>query len=363
MSSYRALFLIVLSIWFKGVYGQSSEILQFNETTFDFGTIKEEDRFAEHEFLFTNVSPEPIKILRVTASCGCTTPGWSQDTIASGETGFIKARYSTSNRPGPFNKNLTVMVAGSGKPIRLFIKGVVKPQPKTVAEKYPVSIGDLGFEMKIFNLGMVKTTDSATVASFKIYNHGLKDLTFKDLIETPSHISMEFSTPVLKSKEEGEIILHYDAKGLNDYGFMNHNITFYTDEEVNPMKAISVYATVQEYFPPMTAEELKNAPSISLSKTNHDFGTLKAGAESEVTLQITNNGKEPLIIRKVASNCDCLLGIVKKEKIKPGKSADLLIRLNTTDRQGNQNKSLSIINNDPKKPVIRVMVQANVSEN
>ena len=76
---------------------QVVEPLLFREKVYDFGEIDENKGNADHEFLFTNNAARPVKILSVSASCGCTTPGWSKDPIAPGKTGFIKASFDPYN--------------------------------------------------------------------------------------------------------------------------------------------------------------------------------------------------------------------------------------------------------------------------
>ena len=53
------------------------------------------------------------------ASCGCTTPRWTQDEIAPGGAGEVQAAYSTRGRPGPFHKTITVQYESSEQPIVL----------------------------------------------------------------------------------------------------------------------------------------------------------------------------------------------------------------------------------------------------
>src|SRR5690349_3592189 len=86
---------------------QQAPQLQFGEETYNFGTIGELKGPVVHEFVFTNNSSRPVKILKVQASCGCTTPAWSKEIVKPGGQGFIQARYDPKGRPGFFTKSLT----------------------------------------------------------------------------------------------------------------------------------------------------------------------------------------------------------------------------------------------------------------
>ena len=53
------------------------------------GRITEGDSIT-YTFNFKNKGNLPLKILSVNASCGCTTPKWSQELVQPGKKGFIK---------------------------------------------------------------------------------------------------------------------------------------------------------------------------------------------------------------------------------------------------------------------------------
>ena len=82
------------------------EFVQFKETTFDFGNIKQSNP-AMHVFEFKNVGDRDINLQNVAASCGCTTPNWKGGVYKPGETGQITATYNAASEGG-FNKSVTV---------------------------------------------------------------------------------------------------------------------------------------------------------------------------------------------------------------------------------------------------------------
>ncbi len=96
-----------------------------NEKVHDFGTIKEKDGNVTTVFVLTNLNKEPLVINNVRTSCGCTTPEWTKEPIATGAQGHVKAIYAAAGRPGPFEKTITVDTNGSPNSISLTIKGTV----------------------------------------------------------------------------------------------------------------------------------------------------------------------------------------------------------------------------------------------
>ncbi len=109
-----------------------NEVMKFDNEEHNFGTI-EEGAEAKHVFKFVNYSKEPIVIQSARASCGCTTPSYSKEPVKPGATGTITAVYSTKNRPGSFNKTVTVSTNMGNKILK--ISGKVNPQPKSSAPK------------------------------------------------------------------------------------------------------------------------------------------------------------------------------------------------------------------------------------
>ncbi|WP_276133591.1 DUF1573 domain-containing protein [Polluticoccus soli] len=104
------------------------EDVVFATETHDFGTIPEGPA-AEYEFSFTNKGKEPLIIQQVHASCGCTTPSYSKEPVLPGQTGKVKASYSTVGRPNAFTKTITV-VSNAGTKM-LTIKGEVEKAPES----------------------------------------------------------------------------------------------------------------------------------------------------------------------------------------------------------------------------------------
>lgn len=99
------------------------EVVKFKETTHDFGKIKQGVPVT-FDFGFANVSAKPVVIESATASCGCTTPVKPEAPVGKGKNDKITAGFNAA-APGPFNKTITVKVAGVDQPVELKITGEV----------------------------------------------------------------------------------------------------------------------------------------------------------------------------------------------------------------------------------------------
>lgn len=111
----------------------SAQTITFDRTTWDYGKIKpgsDGHRF----FTVKNTGDKPLIISKVQASCGCTTPEWSQEPILPGKTAQIKVGYNTNIvDPNGFNKIIEVY-SNDPKNSRsvISIKGTVDPNaPET----------------------------------------------------------------------------------------------------------------------------------------------------------------------------------------------------------------------------------------
>lgn len=102
---------------------KAEDVVNFKELTYDFGKIKQGVPVT-HDFPFVNKSDGPVVIESATASCGCTTPTKPEGAIGKGKEDKIVAGFNAA-APGPFNKQITVKVAGIDYPVTLKITGEV----------------------------------------------------------------------------------------------------------------------------------------------------------------------------------------------------------------------------------------------
>jgi archaellum component FlaG (FlaF/FlaG flagellin family) len=119
------------------------EVIQLKEAAHDFGKIPQ-GRPANYTFEIVNTGKEPLKLDNVQASCGCTTPQWSKDPIAPGETSKILVGYNAYTE-GYFEKTITIQYNQNQSKV-LTIKGTVykappAPAPENASVKLLKSIG------------------------------------------------------------------------------------------------------------------------------------------------------------------------------------------------------------------------------
>ncbi len=98
-SSFPLFFLIfcatVTAFAQKKITEPPAEPLQLKELKYDFGKIPQ-GRPVIHNFEGVNKGKSPLMLNSVEASCGCTSPEWTQEPIAAGATSVIKVGFNAA---------------------------------------------------------------------------------------------------------------------------------------------------------------------------------------------------------------------------------------------------------------------------
>lgn len=111
--------------------------IEFTETSFDFGEIKQGD-VVEHTFVFKNVGDNDLILKKVKPTCGCTALDWPKEAVKPGETGEIQTRFNSRGKMGKQYKYFTVEYNGSPAVERVAFTGnVVAPPPPPAPKTAP----------------------------------------------------------------------------------------------------------------------------------------------------------------------------------------------------------------------------------
>ncbi len=326
---------------------QDRPVITFSEGSFDFGTISESDGPASHTFQFTNTGKVPLVLSNVETSCGCTTPQWSKQPIIPGMKGIIKVEYDPANRPGPFTKTITIKSNAVTPVVTLSIRGNVTPKLQKPEDRYMFKIGDLMLQTNHASFGMV-LKGQVKDTTVEVYNPSQKPINveFKNV---PSHLSVRMEPAVLKPREKGKIVLHYDSNKLNDWDYVIDRLILIVNGQQPTNNLLTVTSLIREDFSHLTAADLAKAPRVKFSSNTFNFGTISQEKPVEHNFVLTNTGKSNLIIHKVRASCGCTAVNPEKKVIAPGESTSIKAIFNPAGKQGDQKKSITVITNDPKE--------------
>lgn len=341
-------------------FAQAVEPLTFRERVHDFGQVLESKGPVSHDFTFTNTSPRPVTIVNVIASCGCTTPGWTKEPVAPGKTGTVKASFHPAGRPGYFNKTLTVVTDVQAATVVLQLTGTVLGEVMIDTNEFPVAIGNLRLKSKSFSLGSVYVNAEPRVKDFGVLNAGETTMKFLG-VRAPEYIKVDFFPTSLAQGKQGLVQITYDAKKRNTYGFYSDNVLLLTDDPSEPEKSVTVFASMEDYFPAPTAEDLRTAPQAMLAEQTIDAGQYPPGTTLERSVSLYNRGKKELKIKALVGNCSCITASADKSSLKAGDSTRIRIQFKPQTRGGTQQKAVNIYTNDPRAPVQTVSVSVYIN--
>jgi hypothetical protein len=109
---------------------------------------------------------------------------------------------------------------------------------------------------------------------------------------------------------------------------------------------------------PGSGEESQMRPKTKMKfeTMEHNFGRMKEGDKREYDFAFTNAGKEDLIIEDCKGSCGCTVPEWPKDPIKPGQSAAIKVKFDSTKKEKDQEKSVTITaNTEPDlKTVIKI---------
>lgn len=100
-------------------------IMDFKESEFNFGTIKEGE-VIKHDFIFNNTGTSPVILSQVSASCGCTTPSYTSEPVLPGKEGKISVEFNSAGQVGQQQKIISIASNAESKVMTVQLRGTVE---------------------------------------------------------------------------------------------------------------------------------------------------------------------------------------------------------------------------------------------
>ncbi len=109
-----------------------------------------------------------------------------------------------------------------------------------------------------------------------------------------------------------------------------------------------------------TASAQFQGPKIYSPVSKYDFGSVEQGIMVKHKFVLVNNGDQNLVIDRVVSSCGCTAAEPEKKELKPQETTSLAVEFNTTGREGDQIKTISVLSNDPNNPLFQFTINGKV---
>jgi hypothetical protein len=336
--------------------------MQLSATEHDFGTFKEEAGRQTFDFIVTNTGTDPLVIQNVVASCGCTTPEWTKQPIPAGAKGKVTAIYDPKDRPGAFNKTLSVYSNSKPEVVVLTIKGDVTPREKTVEELFTFPVGALRFESNHLAFTNVKKNEKK-IRIMQLINTSSAPVKLEfDVL--PPYLALKANPETLKPGQKGLVEGTYDATKNQGWGNVSDMVKIKLNGVAQENVFYYVSANLVEDFSSLSKEELANAPVFKIASTTYDLGKIKGSTQNEVEFKFTNEGKSDLLLRNIRATCGCT-AIQQGNQgvgIKPGESSSIKAVFNSGSYKGKVTKAIYVYTNDPKNSEVVLMLNAEVEQ-
>ena len=336
---------------------QVIEVVEFDKTVHDFGDISINDGPQTCVFTVKNIGKDPIAIYEVVTSCGCTDASWTREPLQPGKTGTISGTYKNEDGPVPFDKTLTVYIAGVSKPVILRMRGVVHEKKKSVAELYgDVKIGTLGLKSLQYRVPNVLQGESSGEEA-KIANLGKQPLkvTFADV---SPNLSVEVSPATIPAGETAALrfTVKADPKIWGQHVYKATPVLNGKKAD----KALSFTALTRGNFADWTPEQRKNAAQCIFDESTVSFGTVKAGSKVDAEFTFTNKGKSNLKLYSMDSDTQGFSATLPGETA-PQKKGSIPVKLDTSKLpKGETVVMLTLTTNCPARPLINLFLVGEV---
>ncbi len=198
--------LIILLCYFMSVIlsakAQNPSTIVFNNEIHDFGTFPEDGDNQTYDFQFINKGKNPVAIVYVYTTCGCTVANYTRKPVFPGKTGVVSVTYNPQGRPGKFNRSVLIDFGDANKKVKLCISGMVTPGVERKDKRYPYVIGDLQLRTNALKFTPVKGYEQEL--EIQVINSGKFPLR-TEVHSSDSALSGYMEPGILSPGESGEL--------------------------------------------------------------------------------------------------------------------------------------------------------------
>lgn len=333
------------------LYG--GNVITFSSTVHDFGQILLSDGPVSCTFVGRNTSSAPVILQSVSTSCGCTNVRWDHNAIAPGTQTKITVTYTNDEGPYPFDKVITVMIAGEQKPLLLHIRGIstkaVLPDSQVYTEVFGSCIGMQTPFLKTGNLEQGGSKgDQVTIAN----------LSGKNVKVGFTGVADGLSLKVLPNPvpSGGHAVLHYTVSAREGKWGYNDYCATMTVDGVSTGKSISVRTFTAENFSTLSKEERMAGSRPIFPQSTFSFGHKKQGSVVKAVFTCQNKGGKPFEVYKVDVDKEGS-SFCPFPNIAPGKSADFQITMDTGNLpKGEALVIVTLTTNSPVRPIVNLFL-------
>lgn len=354
-------FIFLLCVLATGISVTGQPVMKISASEHNFGTFKADAGKQTFDFIVTNTGNAPLLIQNIAASCGCTTPQWTQEPIPAGGKGKITAIYDPTGRFGEkFDKTLSVYTNSKPEIVVLHISGEVLPRELSIEEQFTFPVDSIRFESNHLAFTNIKKTEKK-IRVMQLVNTSKKPVKV-EFDQLPPYLSLKSNPETLKPGQKGIIEGTFDATKSSAWGNLGEPVKVKLNGVVQENVYYYISANLVEDFSQLTKEQLENAPVFKLAATTVDLGKVPGSTTKDVEFKYINAGKSDLILRDVRATCGCTAIQQGPQTIKSGQAGSIKATFNTGSYNGPQTKLIYVHTNDPKNSEVVLTLTAQVEQ-
>jgi hypothetical protein len=313
----------------------------------------EADGKVSYTFHFTNLHNAPIVIEKVLSTCGCTVSTYSKRPIKPDETGFVTITFNPKGLSNIVSKNITI-VCNSGQSINnLTIKGTIELDHK-LDDEFPYKLApDVYADKLTLAFGQIQQNSTPKELVVKICNRSSRNVELFYALANNSKCLTIFMPKTIVAKTIAQIRIVAKAPQTFYGSFMDKIIISVNSKKCQPLQT---FGTIID---DLRNVSLINGPKFKSSQNYYNLGKIKVNKRQYIHMQITNEGKQPLIIRKIEYKRNIESDFVKTRTLGSGESTNITFTIIPQAIQPLEG-SAKFITNDPQNYIHVVTFNATV---
>lgn len=357
-SMKNRIILTLFTLIAMALYASADADIKWLKVNHNFGAFNENDGPVTCSYRYVNSGDKPLVIVSARATCGCTSPKYSDKKLAPGDTAEISVTFNPKGRLGRFEKKVYVETNTRDSRSILTLGGVIIGSPETLAERFPYSYHRVNLSNRIVPLGEVYKGRTKSVF-VDVYNSSTDTLRPK-AIAMPQYLEVDMAPEILPPGQQGTLVLYVRSDKCQQWGLIDSNVSIVDDRD-NPADTININTvlTVNEDFSQLSEADLAKAPICAPSTDSLDFGTIDTTIPETLTrsFELSNIGKNKLAIRRIYTETPGIVIDHNTKDIKSGNSSMVTVNISPSELSGDMlNSRISIITNDPINPVQSVRI-------
>ena len=325
----------------------SSNLVSFDKTVHDFGSVEASADPLICIYTFKNVSEADVRVKYARASCSCLSLVWTTDAVAPGECGSVVAKYTRQYGESRFNKSFKVVFEADAGSFDLSVKGSYYETPSSLASRFPVARGGFLFDREILDAGSI-SPGSSKLLYFNVANAGIdaSSMTFEGL---PSFVKLKGAVDIAPfdfSEAALELSPEAPAWGLHDYAI----VPVANGERLDPL---TLRVLIIKDFSGLSSEE-KYSGSYPLF-TEQSFSVSRN--RIRLVIPFRNTGRQPLHL--LAADCDAS-GVTCEFPAEVPVGADATLRCTFSPAffdSPQDSCTLYIVSDSPVNPLVRIELE------